>query len=332
MTKKDYYFEADMFATELISVDFNKMPISDYNKRYINRLKTALHYNFYIYAECFYRLTKESSKKPENITLVDFGGGSGFLSMLAKKCGFKKVIYVDINPLSTQTISYLRNYFHVGPDVILEGSADVLLDWTRKNQIVPDSLVATDLIEHIYNLEIFFHDLMMVNPSLNMVFTTGSNPYNLIKKKFLRRNMLGAEVGNLENPNYYTLRLEYIRQNYFSMTKDEQILWAKKSRGLVFEDIDKAINSKLALQPIDKYNTCDPRNGSWEERVLPLSQYKKIVQPYNCDIDVYSGFYYTDGTISLKKMILKGLNIIVKMTGKFGLIISPLMYLHIRKK
>jgi Ribosomal protein L11 methylase len=51
--------------------------------------------------------------------MIDFGGGSGFLSMLAKSIGIGHVIYVDLNPLSVQAAFRLKEYTGTGADLFL---------------------------------------------------------------------------------------------------------------------------------------------------------------------------------------------------------------------
>ncbi|UQT35642.1 50S ribosomal protein L11 methyltransferase [Parabacteroides distasonis] len=92
----------------LKAIDYNKLPISDYNKRYIGNLKPALSYFMHIYADCLQRGLQAIQTPISDVTLIDYGGGTGFLSILAKSIGIGQVIYIDLNPSSVETIQLLE--------------------------------------------------------------------------------------------------------------------------------------------------------------------------------------------------------------------------------
>ena len=103
----------------LKAIDYNKLPISDYNKRYIGNLKPALSYFMHIYADCLQRGLQAIQTPISDVTLIDYGGGTGFLSILAKSIGIGQVIYIDLNPSSVETIQLLKQIIGIGPDIIL---------------------------------------------------------------------------------------------------------------------------------------------------------------------------------------------------------------------
>ena len=99
----------------LKAIDYNKLPISDYNKRYIGNLKPALSYFMHIYADCLQRGLQAIQTPISDVTLIDYGGGTGFLSILAKSIGIGQVIYIDLNPSSVETIQLLKQIIGIGP-------------------------------------------------------------------------------------------------------------------------------------------------------------------------------------------------------------------------
>lgn len=314
-------------SARLQAIDYNRLPISDYNKQYIGNLKPAMLYYMNIYSACLTKGFKVIDQSLEDITLVDYGGGSGFLSMLAKSIGVGKVIYLDLNPKSVETIQVLKQETGIGPDVILHGNSDRLADWCKANHIQPDLLIATDLIEHVYNLNEFFKDLAILNPEMQMIFTTASTPFNPYVKRRLHKLMDGCETGALEVPNYYTLRKSYIAQNYPLLSEEETDKWAHQTRGLIYSDIDKAIqNNELPLLK-DAHNTCDPANGNWTERILPIEEYRLILARYNYSLRVEKGFYNSDREGMLSSTICKCINWLIKISGKAGLLIAPFIFL-----
>ena len=44
---------------------------------------------------------------------------------------------------------------------------------------------------------------------------------------------------------------------------------------------------------MSRYNTCDPATGSWTERLLPLSEYRRLLHPFGARLTVANGRYNT---------------------------------------
>ena len=115
--KYDIRQAAQALVSQLKAIDYERLPISKYNKRYIARLKPVLSYYMKIYADCILKGLESIGSSPEEITLIDYGGGSGFLSILAKQAGIGRVIYIDLNPDSVDTIRILKELVNTGPDM-----------------------------------------------------------------------------------------------------------------------------------------------------------------------------------------------------------------------
>ena len=316
-----------LLSERLQAIDYDLLPISDYNKRYIRNLKPAMLYYLKIYSACLSKGFNSIHTPLEKMTLIDYGGGSGFLSILAKTVGIGQVIYLDLNPKSAETIRILKEKTGTGPDIILQGNSDKLATWCKENQIRPDLLIATDLIEHIYDLEVFFKDLYSINEDMQMIFTTASTPYNPYIKRRLHKLMDNSESGTAETPNYYTLRKAYIEKNYPDFSADEIKKWATHTRGLIYPDIDRAIKS--GKQPVltEKHNTCDPATGNWTERILPVKDYCSIISPYNYSVKVGKGFFNADRPSKISSMIAKCINFLIRYSGKAGLLLAPFIFL-----
>ena len=90
----------------LKAIDYNKLPISDYNKRYIGNLKPALSYFMHIYADCLQRGLQAIQTPISDVTLIDYGGGTGFLSILAKSIGIGQLFILILTHLPWRRSSY----------------------------------------------------------------------------------------------------------------------------------------------------------------------------------------------------------------------------------
>ena len=314
---------AQTLAFQLNAIDYEQLPISKYNKYYISRLKSALPYYMKIYANCLLKGVESIGSAPEKITLIDYGGGSGFLSMFAKQAGIGRVIYIDLNPNSVDTIRILKKLTKIGPDIILHGNADTLADWCSTNKAKPQLLIATDLIEHIYDLSDFFAHLVTINNKMQMLFTTASTPFNPYVKRRLHRLMITWEK------EYYALRLNYIHQHFPSLSLTEAEETARKTRGLTFPDIHKAVKNGSYPLLKDAFNTCDPRNGNWAERILPIETYRSLVRPFGYQIQIGKGFYNTDRSNPIFTLICSSINSLIRISGKVGFLLAPFITLHL---
>jgi 2-polyprenyl-3-methyl-5-hydroxy-6-metoxy-1,4-benzoquinol methylase len=329
--------EAKELADRLQAIDYNQLPISDYNKQYLNRQKQACLYYTRICGHCLARCYTTLHALDRSFTFVDYGGGSGFMSMMAKKIGIKRVIYIDLNPLSVETVKVLKEKTGLGPDIILQGDSDTLAAWCAEEKIKPELLIGLDVIEHVYNLEKLFADLIGIDKGMEIMFTTASNPLNVHKKRKLQQLMLDYEKGGNASPNYYELRKDFIVRTYPGLySPDELEKVAISSRGLTFDDMSRIIignkmsrEQKLAL-PYNKdpYNTCDPRNGNWMERILPLKAYEDLLKPYHYSLEIGNGFYNADRKNPLTSLIAKIANYFIMRANIYGLLVAPFVILH----
>jgi 2-polyprenyl-3-methyl-5-hydroxy-6-metoxy-1,4-benzoquinol methylase len=308
-------------------MDFSQLDISEYNKKYINRLLPHLDYCFDIYTVALIRLL------PNEVTsnyFVDFGGGHGFLSLFLKRLGFN-VIYCDINPLSVETITLIKNEVGYGPDIILEGSSPELVSFCKTNNLLPSYLISTDLIEHVYDLNALFADFYLLNPNIQMAFTTGSVYSNLLKSKKLQKAML-EEDKNIFSP----MRKQFLLEKFPNMESSEIEKLAKLTRGLIFPDIIEFVNiyietETLPVVDIDRYNTCDPETGNWSERILSKKQYRKIINANHFQVRFKNGFYNVHRNNCVSSMLTKIVNFFVRNFGLLGSKFAPFIILIVKK-
>ena len=231
-------------AKTLAEIAVEKMDISNYSRTALRRVLAAAEYYLDIYRSSLERVLMMCDKSPDEMTVVDYGGGHGLLGILAKKLGFAKVIYIDYSADALQTVREMSAMLGVSPDVVLQGDASTLGDWCRQNNAVPDALLAMDVIEHIYVLDDFFASLHTLSPRLRMLFTTASNPYNSRVVRRLHYAMVADEQGHGDKKGFLQLRREYIKQQHPDMPDKQIDYWAKNTRGLMYVDIDRAVDSQ----------------------------------------------------------------------------------------
>jgi len=308
-------------------IDFSKLDISDYNKNYITNLLPHINYYFKIYSDVINRLLED-----ENLFdyVVDFGGGHGFLSLFLKQLGMN-VIYCDHNPLSVKTITTIKKEIGFGPDIIIEGSSSELLSFCKTHTITPKYLIATDLIEHVYDLNSLFADFQKLNPNLSMIFTTGSVKSNILKSIRLRKYMKKEET-----EVYFPARKLFLSEKYPELTFSEIKKLSSDTRGLIFPDIEQYISNYLKKNilptiDVDKYNTCNPKTGNWTERILSKKQYRKIINAHDFQVSFGIGFYNDERSNYLISLIAKIVNFLMLHFYFVGLFFCPFLILKVNK-
>jgi hypothetical protein len=328
MKKDELYAIARKLAGRLQAIKYDALPLSAYNKRYIAVQYAAFPYWMKIYADCLFKgMHSLQAGDPDDITLVDYGGGSGFLSILAREAGIGRVIYVDRNPFSVETVKILQDYLGAGPDAVICGDSAALAGWCAARRITPHLLIATDVIEHVYDLEVFFKDLYSVSDRMHLLFTTASTPYNPLVKRRLHACMKACETGRAVSPNYYTRREIFIREHFPFLSEKEIKTWARLTRGCTYEDIKRAVDSRHLPVPGDRHNTCDPATGNWTERILPISRYRAILAPYSYHLKVDKGYYNTHRSRRIFSVIRTGVNRWINTSGRAGLLLAPFLFL-----
>ena len=316
-----------MIRDDLVHIDYSTLAISDYSRNYILRLLPNIDYYLEIYDRCIERMLRLLGQPPEKLTVVDYGGGHGFLSCLMKERGFGKVIYIDYNPQAAATVKAVSEQLGYGPDVVLQGSAATLGQWCQQTGVRPDGLLGMDVIEHIYRLEDFFADLFAIAP-MPMFFTTGSTPFNPYVVRRLHRVMLTDEHGDGTQPGFCQLRRQYLAKHLPQLSAQELDYWAQHTRGLRYDDLLEAVATNTPYANSDPYNTCDPSTGSWTERILPIETYRHLLAPYGAQLSVASGFYNTHRSTA-KALPSRLLNLLLRMGGRPCRFLAPFIILQI---
>lgn len=318
-------------------IDLSQLDISTYDKEYFNYLLSHIHYRFEIYTDAIIRLLPEKDASDYIIPdaegfdyFVDFGGGEGFLSIFLKRLGLN-VIYCDICPTSVNAIGVLKNEIGYGPDFMLEGSSPELLSFCKSKGLCPKYLIATDLIEHVYDLNALFVDFHVMNPGISMVFTTGSVKTNFLKCRKLRKIMLDEEK-NL----YIPVRRQFLQEKYPATASSEIEVLAKSTRGLIFSDMIKYVDiylktNTLPVIDIDRYNTCDPETGNWSERILSRKKYRKILGNHQFQVKFENGYYNVHKNHPVILFIVKTVNFFIRHFRLSGSIITPFIFLTVKK-
>jgi 2-polyprenyl-3-methyl-5-hydroxy-6-metoxy-1,4-benzoquinol methylase len=209
--------------------------------------------------ELFVNLIMKSlmyNKKIEDITLLDYGGGTGLLSMQARKMGIGTVIYCDINPQMFQDSQVIAAKEGLLADHYVCGDIDQLIEYCRAHSLLIDSICSYDVIEHIADFEYFIKRLPELNNNnrINVVLSSGANIYNPLILMRTMRSHLRAEI-------------------YFRPLRKKL-----KNQGIEY------IHSTIL-------NPRHPVTGYWEERLMRFKYIRRLFAANGHKVCIEKGYY-----------------------------------------
>lgn len=317
-------FEAT-FLNKLSTIDVASISKDDRVANYLQYLLKHKKYFLKIYSFVLANAVKCTNKNVDELSIVDFGTGNGLLAMYAKHCGFKHVYACDNYTNFIEAAKTLSRLINLEVDEwVVCNEYDLVNKFSQKNI---DVIVGTDVIEHIYDLNIFFSNIHALNSNIITSFTTGSVHDNYFKRKKLEKLM---KIDELE---YIEIRKNIIQNYDASLNKNQLEVLSKSTRGLKEDDIicyvkEYKKSGKLKLLEFGKYNTCDPITGNFTERILSINEYKILYNKNNFDFETISGFYNENNNI-FKSIFLKCLNIFIHIFSQhyFGRIFTSFILL-----
>ena len=325
------------FEKRLNKIEISRLSADPFRKKYLGHLLQHKKYYLKIYAAVLELLIKNSSENKENIILIDYGAGNGLLGLFAKFCGFHKVYLNDINQNFSDAGEELSIVLDIPIDGIITGDIIAVARYFQSEK--PTAIVGTDVIEHIYDLNVFFKEICNINSNMVSVFTTASNPSNKLKLRKLRQLQIKDEYqggspgdyfsfGELPVSAFVKTREQMIRKNFPTLANSDILQLAGLTRGLIEKDITNTVKKFIdqKILPValpHPTNTCDPVSGSWTERILTLEEYKEIYLDSGFDLKICNGFYNEYSGIS-KWLLLKAANLFIKISGS---LIAPFISL-----
>ena len=329
------------FGDRLNGVKIDQLQLEEYPAKYLHQLIHHKAYYLHMYAAVLNKAVEEVECRIEELVLIDYGCGNGLLGLFAKYCGCKQVYLNDTNSSFLAAAEKLWNEMAVEVDGLIEGDISEV-EMFLNNKSKPHAIIGTDVIEHIYNLNIFFTTIARINPEMVTVFTTASVTDNYFKSKQLIRlqykdehvgsNALHAGANNKFAGLPFKKIREQLIKSYAPSLPDEKVLnLSIATRGLnkqdIFKTTDEFKNSgKMPAPPGHSTNTCDPITGSWTERLLTIDEYQLLYNQAGFSLKVYNGFY-NQWQGGVKSYILKFANKFIGLLHNRARFIAPFIIL-----
>jgi 2-polyprenyl-3-methyl-5-hydroxy-6-metoxy-1,4-benzoquinol methylase len=332
--------QLEQFEQLLAEVDINALEITSYAKRYLQHIIRHKKYYLRIYARLLDLIvqTPPAVTNPgggfqginiAQVSVLDYGAGNGLLGLLAKYAGFGKVYCNDLSADFLSAAKQLAAAMKISLDGFIEGDIEQVKEYFTN--AVPDVIVSTDVLEHIYNLEYFFSTVKRINPAMLTVMSTACNPAHYFKVKAFEKLQVKDELyggapgdnalfGETAMEPFIEIRKKIIADYGGNRLNDEMVnKLATATRGLRKDDVEKVaekfIHSGILPAVIPHpTNTCDPETGSWSERLLSFEEYKQIYSNAGFEVQFYDGFY-NEYESSLKSRMLSLLNRLIPFAG-----------------
>ena len=311
---------------KLRTLDPSVLEISGYGKWYLRvhleNIRAVIERYSYLLLLC---LEPYGNVDIGSFKFLDYGGGIGIMSLLAKEIGIGTVIYNDINDVICKDAQQIAKLIENEADFYINGDIDDTVTYLKDNKIYVHAAASYDVIEHIYDINYYFRKLPEVSTGkLVIVMASAANSYNILVKKNLMRHHINSETKDREKRfeeddprSFQSMRREiisdYARQNDLKLSHPELETLVLNTRGFRTQEIclsvaDYVTAGKLPQPPDHPTNTCDPHDSGWEDQLLDhyrLNELIDIVCKNGFKANLIAGFYYSKKTDSPQRKLIK---------------------------
>lgn len=165
----------DRLFSKMQLLDLKNLNISESGRKSFS--KYIDHYSYYMcyYSQLFHKAFRNLNKPITESILIDYGGGCGILSLLAKEIGFKTVVYNDFNHKSFIDAQIISRSLGITIDYYIYGDVEEFIREINFHKIKPDLICSFDVLEHIYDLEFWIRALLNIENKFSLFFMTGAN-------------------------------------------------------------------------------------------------------------------------------------------------------------
>lgn len=186
---------ADSLSKDLRNINPLNLNISEYNQRYLTNKLKNIEESLRIATYAIASTLSGSPKSIKDIVFIEYGGGTGFISLLAKKSGIGTVIYNDIYDISCKDAEEIANIVGCRADYYVQGDIDELVAFCNRYQLKCDIMVSYDVFEHIYDIDSFCRKLhLLSHKGTTMIHSSGANIFFYPYVKSVSKKQIEVET------------------------------------------------------------------------------------------------------------------------------------------
>lgn len=331
---------AERLAEKLKTLKIESLGISDYNQRYLSDKLESVTAELQRYSYLIFLVLHKLESPLTNLNFLEYGGGVGMLSLLAKELGFAKVIYNDIYDVSCIDAEMIGSTLGCKADYYVNGNIDDVLEFSRAMGLSYNVIASYDVIEHIYDMESFLAKLSCFRGyPLTVAMASGAVIFN---KRYTKKIMKiqyewehydrKPKFGQKERDTlraYIDIRREIIREASVKISENDIEELTNRTRGLMKPHILDAVMVYLQNGQLPKIlhhatNTCDPYTGNWKEHLMDPFELIKVLSDAGFKSEVFSGYYSYRYGLLIRRLLKRCANIFIRYTStKYGIRISP---------
>jgi hypothetical protein len=317
--------KANLLWKKLQSFDTSGLEVGQFFKDYFIRhhLGHRLFFSIQNSAHIIYRSVKLTNRPVRDITMIDYGAGLGTLFMLGGMMKFKAFFYNDHLPEWKDAAAAVCDQLDIKLSGFIAGNIENVTEYAEKNGITLDIIASRNVIEHIYSLPAYFSSIHKHNPKAIVFSTTTANYHNPAMRLYhylIHRKM--------EQKYYANQRKEAILNMLPSTTPADLHKLVQITRGRAFDDFTSAVylfihKGTIHKVPFLRSNTCNHTNGVWAEHLLTKNNYASIISAVGFNMEYTAGFWVTHYRYTLLNLMAKGVNKLIPILGKQGIVLSP---------
>ncbi len=329
------------FIEQLRQLDLNRLQLSAYNTIYLKKHLNEVHYSVCLALQIIELGTHKLKVPKDELRIVEIGGGTGILTLLALHLGYKNTIYSDVYEDSCLDFKKLALAMDLHPLDIVRGSIEEV---AAKHSEPVHLIVSRDVVEHIYKPDLFFKNCVLFYKHAVHVHNTSANKYNIFKRKYFKKlhhkdewegNPDQFKPGDSVEP-FFELRKKFIQSHFPDLSGTELIYLSSLTRGETYADIQSEVenylnNQKPVFENIGS-NTCDPATGNWSEHLMSLKQYESFVKSRRYRTRWHFSPYDVWSHTGLNKLIRQILNRMIQLLGHQAKWIAPAIIMVARPK
>lgn len=341
---RDLNLAAQRLAQKLESFPVEESGLSEYCARVLLDKREVLTAYLQIYTYVLAWGLSRSDVDYSDLAVLEYGGGIGLISMLAKELGVGAVVYNDIYEVSYRGAQQLAGLIGLRADHYVLGDIDNVIAYTERCDLSLDAIVSFDVIEHIYDIDAFLTRLASFKGQhLRIVMASGANKYSRACSKRIMAFQRQCELRGREPTfgfydrdalrPYMDIRREIIGRACAALTDKEVETLAKRTRGLREDDIIRAVQGyrDQGLLPPElnhPTNTCDPYTGNWQEHLMEPSELVDVLSRAGFKADWSSGYFSGRYGSSLKCALAIAANAVIGLLDKRAIRLGKFYTLH----